>query len=221
MTRDLWHLYIFKVQCSRFHHPLKIFRDFEASCSSSKVQTFTDVLLLELELIEVHLRKVCPSPSTRYMRSGALETGLVAQVVWFSCIRRLHRRLLRPPHRRGLRVAGNPALLSSQRRPARDPLHLFRTSFATTSPHDSSDHWLEESCDVRRVGSRSVAMSQAAGPSPQGGSPPAISPPPAPAGRRRSALIAVACERCRRKKAKVRCLAPPSTRSDTWNNERS
>lgn len=108
-------------------------------------------------------------------------------------------------HRRGLRLSEDPAL-PSRRSPARGLIDHFRARFATNPSRESSCHWLQGSCDVGRVGSRSVAMSQAPRPlqaGAPGGSSPVNSPPSAPAGRRRSALIAVACERCRKKKAKV------------------
>ena len=104
-------------------------------------------------------------------------------------------------HRRGLRLSEDPAL-PSRRSPARGLIDHCRARFATNPSRESSYHWSEGSCDVGRVG-----MSQAPRPLQPGApgeSPPVNSPPSAPAGsRRRSALIAVACERCRKKKAKV------------------
>ena len=152
----------------------------------------------------------------------------MAHVGWLSCIRKLFRKLLRRLYGEASVVAGKPRP-SSRRSPARCP---DCANSAPISPCDSSDHWLNEPCDSRQVGSRSVAMSQASRPSrpggsppatsPPAGSPPASSPPPAPAGppagRRRSALIAVACERCRKKKARVRACTVhhPMTSTETW-----
>ena len=133
------------------------------------------------------------------MRAGKTGTGLVAHVGWLSCVALGSSAGGFSGHLTG----GASVSQRAPRSPARDLIDHFRATFATISSRDSSYYWLEESCDIRRVGSRSVAMSQAPDPSRPEGSHPATSPPSAPAGKRRSALIAVACERCRKKKAKV------------------